>query len=269
MAFCSFQPTFQDSIVLDIQVDTPLCAGQLARIKVMTTGGAMPMMYSSDGGLNFGLISVFDLLAGTYIIVVKDANGILQDTSITIHQPDPLQLMIGQDTFTVGAGKVINLLAFGTGGTPPLTYFWTPSEGLSCSSCPNPTVVAGMINSYTINLIDKNGCSRSLSIAIDITTDSKLFIPTSFSPNQDGFNDLFQVYGSGIGVLEVEQLQVWDRWGSLVWEYLHFTLNDPAIGWDGTWNGMMMDPGVFAYFLKVKFIDGSTQSYLGDFTLVR
>lgn len=268
-AFDSGMCRVQDSIHLEIFIDTPLCAGQLATLTMWATGGIEPFQYSTDGGLNFSQNVVFNLLAGTYILVAKDAEECVKDTVLTIHQPEPLHLLIGQDTFTAGAGEVINLLALGSGGSPPLMFSWSPAQGLSCSDCPNPTVVAGMVNSYTVVLSDKNGCSRSLSVAFDITSDTRIFIPTAFSPDQNGLNDLFQVYGSGNGVFEVDQLQVWDRWGGLIWMASHFNLNDPATGWDGTFRGQKLDPGVFIFTVQIRFLDGSLKRYKGEFTLIR
>lgn len=260
---------YLDSFVLDIHVVPPFCAGQQAMVMIEIIGGTAPYMYSADGGLNFVANPAFLLLGGTYIFTVRDATGCKKDTMVTIPEPPPIHLFIGQDTFTAGVGEVINLLASGLGGTPPLTYMWLPTQGLSCSNCPNPTVVAGMVVSYTVTLSDANGCSRSLSVAIDVTADSKIFVPSAFSPDQDGLNDFFQVYGSGIGVQEVELLQVWGRWGGLIWEGRHFLLNDPAIGWDGTWKGKSMDPGVFAYSMKIRFVDGTDKTYKGEFMLIR
>ncbi|MCF8237227.1 MAG: gliding motility-associated C-terminal domain-containing protein [Saprospiraceae bacterium] len=258
-----------DSLQLDVMVSPPLCAGQQASVTLGGSGGIVPYQYSTDGGLNYNANPSFSLLAGTYILSVQDAMGCQKDTNINIKEPPGLILQIGQDTFTAGVGEVINLLAAGSGGTPPLVFSWSPSQGLSCTQCSNPTVVAGMVVAYTVTLTDANGCSRSLSIAIDVTADKNVFVPNAFSPNFDGLNDLLQPYGSGVGVLEVERLQVWDRWGNLLWEGKHFLLNDPQVGWDGNWRGEAMDPAVFVYVMDVIFVDGSKGAYTGEFALIR
>ncbi len=258
-----------DSLGLDLTIISPPCAGQQATVTLTGSGGVAPYQYSADGGLNYHATASFNLLAGSYIFSVQDAMGCETDTTISINEPPLLVLQIGQDTFTAGVGEVINLLATASGGTPPLAFSWSPSQGLSCTHCPNPTVVAGMVVSYTVSLTDANGCSRSLSIAIDVTADKNVYAPNAFSPNLDGLNDLFQPYGSGVGVQEVERLQIWDRWGNLLWERQHFLLNDPQVGWDGNWRGQSMDPAVFIYVMDVLFIDGSKAAYTGEFALIR
>lgn len=231
--------------------------------------GVPPFQFSSDGGISFGASAEFNLLAGTYTFSIVDASGCRKDTMVQLLEPPPLLLTVGQDTFTVGAGEVINLLAQASGGTPPLTLSWSPPNGLSCTDCANPSVVAGMVGSYTVTLTDDNGCSRSLSVAIDVTADKEIFVPSAFSPDVDGINDLLHPYGSGIGVDRVDSFQVWDRWGNLIWEQADFSLNDPAIGWDGTRYGQKLDPGVYVYVLNIRFLDGSHALYKGECQLIR
>lgn len=257
-----------DSLQINFLIDPPDCYGQLASVTIIPLSGQPPFSYSSDGGISFGPSADFDLLAGTYTFSVQDATGCRKDTMIQLLEPPPLVLQVGQDTFTVGAGEVINLLAAASGGTPPLTLSWSPANGLSCTDCANPSVVAGMVGSYTVTLTDANGCSRSLSIAIDVTADKDIFVPSAFSPDVNGINDLLQPYGSGVGVDRVEYFQVWDRWGNLVWEQREFPLNDPNIGWDGTRNGAKLDPGIFVYVLSIRFLDGSQALYKGEVQLI-
>ncbi len=85
-------------------------------------------------------------------------------------------------------------------------------------------------------------------------------VPTAFSPNGDGNNDILYVMGT------VTQLDftIYNRWGQEV-----FKSNDPLIGWDGTFKGQMLNPGVFAYILKGKDINGQAIDQRGDVTLVK
>ena len=258
-----------DSLAVSFLIDPPDCHGQTASVTLIPLSGVPPFQFSSDGGISFGASADFNLLAGTYTFSIVDASGCRKDTMVQLLEPPPLLLTVGQDTFTVGAGEVINLLAQASGGTPPLALSWSPPNGLSCTDCANPSVVAGMVGSYTVTLTDANGCSRSLSVAIDVTADKEIFVPSAFSPDVDGINDLLQPYGSGIGVDRVDSFQVWDRWGNLIWEQADFSLNDPAIGWDGTRNGQKLDPGVYIYVLNIRFLDGSHALYKGECQLIR
>lgn len=89
---------------------------------------------------------------------------------------------------------------------------------------------------------------------------SEVGVPTAFSPNNDGINDVLFVLGS-ISNLE---FVVYNRWGQAV-----FQTNDRSIGWDGTFNGQPLNPGVFAYRLSGKLPNGETIQRKGNITLVR
>jgi len=93
------------------------------------------------------------------------------------------------------------------------------------------------------------------------------YVPNAFTPNGDGINDVFRVYGSGFISFN---LKVFDRWGEKVFE-----TSDPNIGWDGTFRGELLPPDVFVYYVDVEFINNLTpkqftREYLkGSVTLIR
>jgi len=64
-------------------------------------------------------------------------------------------------------------------------------------------------------------------------------------------------------------MHIYDRWGEMMFENTNFSTDDPTQGWDGTFRGRRMNPGVFAYAIEVEFIDGATIKYNGDISLVR
>jgi len=95
-----------------------------------------------------------------------------------------------------------------------------------------------------------------------------LYIPTVFSPNDDGFNDIFYVYGDQ-AVEEIENFRIYDRWGTLVFDAAHFAPGSSGVGWDGKYRGRPMPAGVYLYSLMVRFTDQSRRLYSGDVTLLR
>ena len=94
-----------------------------------------------------------------------------------------------------------------------------------------------------------------------------IYVPNAFSPNGDGTNDYFSPV-SNCGFVEY-RLQIFNRWGDLVYERTNFPIGDNSAGWDGTLNGKMLNAGVFVFFLEVEFIDGSVEVFSGDVVLVR
>jgi gliding motility-associated-like protein len=86
-------------------------------------------------------------------------------------------------------------------------------------------------------------------------------VPTAFTPNGDGTNDVLYVRGYGIEHLE---FRVYNRWGELVFE-----TNNQAIGWDGTFRGTPQEMDAYAFTLHATFYDGKSVSRKGNVTLIR
>lgn len=99
------------------------------------------------------------------------------------------------------------------------------------------------------------------------TTDSPggpgagIFVPNAFSPNGDGNNDILKLYGAKIQSME---FNVYNRWGQRVFES-----KELGKTWDGTFNGEMLNAGVYPYILKVVFLNGDNLEKRGNITLVR
>jgi gliding motility-associated-like protein len=95
-----------------------------------------------------------------------------------------------------------------------------------------------------------------------------VYVPTAFSPDEDGTNDIFYVQG-GSDIQEIKSFYVYNRWGESVFENTNFQPNDPAQGWDGRHRGQPLNAAVFVYFLEVEFTDGEVILYKGDVILLK
>jgi gliding motility-associated-like protein len=117
---------------------------------------------------------------------------------------------------------------------------------------------------YTLTVSKVNDsatCYGSATLYVDINPHPPIYVPNVFSPNGDGKNDLFQVYGNNIMTVD---MKIFNRWGELVYE-----TNNQLAGWDGTYKGQMQNPGVFTYALKVTFLDNTQIEKNGTVTLLR
>ena len=148
------------------------------------------------------------------------------------------------------------------------SYQWTPSTGLSGSASPNPYAAPTQTTTYTVNIIDHdlNGaCVKSDTVTVRVFEFQcgfpLVFVPNAFTPNNDGANDVLYVRGQFI---ETFYLKVYDRWGELVFE-----TRQKSLGWDGTFNGVELDPGVYVYHLDMTCIDGNSSFEKGNITLIR
>ena len=118
---------------------------------------------------------------------------------------------------------------------------------------------------YDVVLTSSQGCDSLVHLVLDFY---KVFIPNAFSPNGDGFNDIFTFF-SGAGVQEILHLKVFDRWGGLVFEHNELMPNEFQGGWDGTSHGKPVAPGVYVYEVFVLFDDGKQRLLKGAVNLMR
>ncbi|HLU16914.1 MAG TPA: gliding motility-associated C-terminal domain-containing protein [Edaphocola sp.] len=89
-----------------------------------------------------------------------------------------------------------------------------------------------------------------------------IMIPTAFSPNSDGINDIFKLVN--VKDEKLIEFRVFNRWGTIM-----FATNDIHQGWDGTYKGQAQAPGVYGYIIRILYTDGMEEIYRGTVTLVR
>ena len=156
---------------------------------------------------------------------------------------------------TIKAGEQTALQSNASGGN----IAWTPAEGLSCTDCSQPTANPLESTTYYLRVTDADGCVATDSVFVKVDAIISIFIPTGFSPNNDGYNDVFRVRGQGITSLS---LSIYDRMGENV-----FNLTEPDAGWDGVFRGKKSNPGVYYYYGEIQTVDGKSESVQGEVTL--
>jgi len=146
-------------------------------------------------------------------------------------------------------------------GVVPTTYSWDFGDG-STSIAPKDTHIYSGSGVYSTKIVitTANGCSDSLLSAFEKEPFAELFVPTAFTPNNDGENDVLFVRGD---LLEMS-FQLYNRWGEKVFE-----TNDQSIGWDGYYQGKLVDPGVFVYSLSTKCSNTEEVIEKGNITVIR
>ncbi|MEW6467573.1 MAG: gliding motility-associated C-terminal domain-containing protein [Bacteroidota bacterium] len=193
--------------------------------------------------------------AGTYTVTLISSNSFGSDTTVMSVTVNPIPVADAGPAVSISTGSSTTLN--GTGGG---SYSWAPVTGLSCTTCPNPTANPTVTTTYTL-FVSANGCFSSDTVTVSVTDQFEWFVPSAFSPNGDGMNDILFVRGVGVKTVH---LVIYDRVGEKVFE-----TNDISIGWDGTFKGQAMNNAVFVYYATVEFLDGTFESKKGDVTLVR
>lgn len=120
----------------------------------------------------------------------------------------------------------------------------------------------------TVTGVDSNGCEVEDTINIRVNLVVRIYFPNIFSPNNDGTNDEF-IFKYNEAVVSVEEVQIYDRWGEFLYKSSGDTPSEGFMGWDGTFKGDYVNPGVYVYYVTVNIIDGSQRSFAGDVTVLR
>ncbi len=232
------------------------------------SGGKAPFEYSFNGGQTFGnATELDDLQPGSYSLVVKDDYGCTADKPATINPPFLPALSIDAVDLVQFGDSIRLQPATNIAPGQVASWEWSPAANLSCTDCRNPWAKPAVSTEYLLTVRDVNDCSAQARVQVRVNRQRNIYAPNVFSPNDDGENERFIIYGKG--VKEIRTLQIFDRWGSLLWRADSLTAGDENAGWDGTSRGEPMNPAVFVWWAEIEFIDGLKEIYFGDVTVVR
>ena len=189
----------------------------------------------------------------TYRVTVSDSLGCFdQDSVMVVLRPWPF-VQAGPDTIT-DFGDPVTLTAQGNGALG-----WSLVELVHAEDPERPIVRPEETTTYTVTVMDSAGCKNTDAITIIVNGD--LYVPNTFTPNGDGYNDLFGASGKDIAQL---MLFVFNRWGLLVWS------TEALDGrWDGTFNGVPSPVDTYVWKLSAIELSGRQREAVGHVNLVR
>jgi gliding motility-associated-like protein len=252
---CTVNADFQSS-------DTTICRGDCINFTDLSTGAVTSWTWTFSGsGITSSSsqnpIGICFSNPGTYNVQLIASNGAASDTVVKT-------IIVANPFVDAGANVIIS-----PGGTAQLSaggnissYNWAPSVGLSSSVIYNPIAGPAVTTTYTVGGTDVNGCPAKDSVTVFVEIKcGDLFVPTGFSPNNDGANDLECIMGNCIKTL---LFSIYDRWGEKVFE-----TTEQSVCWDGVYNGKLMDNGIFVYYLKATLQNGEEITKKGNISLVR
>lgn len=243
-------------IVLTETITSTNCGEAIGQIAVNATGGTGTLTYTWTPNVGSGS-TVSNLIGGTYDLTVQDDNGCTTTETYIVDVIGNLPVLASPTSILIEAGDTVQLFASGA-----VNYTWSPATGLSCTNCPNPVASPTETTIYTVTGSDDFGCTGEATVAILIqVVCGDIFIPTIFSPNKDGNNDLQCVMGNCISKMKYS---IYDRWGEKVFE-----TDDQTECWDGTFRGKELNTGVYAYKFDATLVDGTFIEQSGNLTLVR
>lgn len=244
---------------IKIEKDTTICLNGKARI---SCEGANTYNWIIDNDVEYltfngAVANVSPKKSTNYIIQGEDQNNCKDLDSVLVQVYDPPVLKT-KTNYNAYWGDVIQLNALVTTKHQGV-YSWKPSELLSCSDCSSPKILPTQDTELFVYYIDSNNCADSVKIIINFEGD--LFVPNTFTPNNDGDNDKFMVISHGITDFHMD---IFNRWGELI-----TTLNSVDQFWDGIYKGLEVPDGVYNWQLNYSTKLGKYVSRSGHVSIFR
>lgn len=244
-----------------VMPDTFICKGQSVLVKA--SGGDKiewsPTESISEPGL-YESSSTPSVTTSFLAIVTDTSTGCTNQKSVLVAvQQPPVVIVSPSDTSIIIGEKV----TFSTDSMAGYFYKWSPENYFSCINC--ATVVATPMESTTVNLLvndDKDCFTIPVNIPVEVREEYSVDMPTSFTPNGDGINDV--VFVRGWGIKQLVEFRIINRWGNQV-----FFTDNLSEGWDGTYNGKLQNIDTYAYILQVETWEGNLVTKKGTITLLK
>lgn len=237
------------------------CINGYGTYQAVTNGGTVPYQYTLNGGVQTQ--SFFNnLIEGNYNLSVTDLNGCSATTTFVINKTDDITVDLVSDVNPLQQGNTAILAAQTSPVATNYVYTWSNTPGLSCYDCPNPSAALSETSTVYVTVKSQFGCEVSDSLLIKVLPIcGDFFIPTAFSPNGDGENEIFKPYSN---CMQSYIMKIFDRYGERVYEG-----SEEDEGWDGSFRGKAMNAGVYYYFVEMTTVYGDTEIGKGSVSLVK
>jgi gliding motility-associated-like protein len=213
-----------------------------------------------------------NLTPGDYTIEVIDATGCKLSDTFKIYDLVIVDVSIVNyvnDVFIFDLGDTMKFTYLYTGSTfDPDSSVWKLGDSVICTNCPVLELEAYLAGQITLEAYDERGCYSEDHLSFQVVRERDVYIPNVFSPNGDGLNDYLTLF-TDADVTKITLMEIYTRWGDLVFRKEGFDPNIPDEGWDGKFNGEDLNPGVYVYRINIIYGDGLEDNLAGDVTIIR
>jgi len=187
---------------------------------------------------------------------VIDDEGCSSDTASSTLAITKATAFAGNDTI------ILQNVPFQLSGSGGVIYHWDPPAGLSNPDIANPVATLQDDMTYELTVETQEGCIAKDTIHLEVFKGSAIYVPTGFTPNSDGRNDLLKP--RYIGIRKLYYFVIYNRWGQKVFE-----TNNLQQGWDGRIGGKEMGTDSFVWMIKAEDYVGKMYELKGTTTLIR
>ena len=214
----------------DIGRDTTYCEGDSVRLDAYLPN-AISYQWSNGDSLSYTYITD----TGRYAVVVANPGCAIADSIYFYDLLPNAPINLGEDSLF--CFYYFDSLRLDATTTDAVSYFWRPTgEG-------TPKITVKYEDYYSVAVTRENGCVRTAGFEIMEICPPSYYAPNAFTPDGDGINDIYSIKAENF---EGFTLRIFDRFGRLL-----FITENPAIGWDGTYNGKDCAVGVYTYKINI------------------
>ena len=250
---------FVQDLQSTLQSDTRhLCPGAVIELNAMIPEG---QHYLWDTGAATALIETTKI--GTYLVEIQTACEAAVDTFYIVD--GSVSLVLRSDTsLQIGDTILISALITSLGKFFQSEWTLTPEDPSFCNFCLEQRHSPLQDTEYNLSVTNEFGCTASEDLRVKVVR--SIYVPNIFSPDGDGVNDIFLIHSKN--PLTISYWQIFDRWGSLVFERHDIKTDDEANGWNPISLGRHLAAGVYTWIAEIKYPDGKKEKLIGDVTLL-
>lgn len=253
-----------EEFVFDLELDvTDVCGAATNGAILLTIDGPAASYQIEWSTGDVGVQELLGLGAGTYSVTVTAdiGNGNLcVETATATLVSNPVPTVDAGEDVTIKEGTETTLVA-DVDAAVNFAVSWSPTTGLSDPTDEVTDAAPPSTTTYTISVVDDNGCTAQDDVTVTVIEDFTVVVPTGFTPNGDGENDTFFPFSPDL-VEDFVTFEVYNRWG----EQVH---DDPSGEWDGTIDGTPQPTGAYVWVVEYVDILGETQQLKGHVNLIR
>ena len=260
----------QALIGITLEEKDPNCLGlQDGSISITNIdGGFGPYQYILDNETPQSDSTFSNLSSGSYMVQVIDSVGCRIDVNVNLL--DGLDFMATAELeTTIIVGDSINLNSiFNIPDEEVASITWTAhNSDFSCDDCFEPLVTPLINTYYSLDATSIGGCHDTSQVLIRVNRNPDIDVANVFAPGSEN-NGLFYIQQTR-GIEKVLSMSIFDKWASRMFFIENVNPADPSAGWDGTYRGQDVNPGVYVVIVELLLYSGEVVTYAGDITVLR
>ena len=256
---------------IGISLKHPTCYGfSDGYISIDTVyGGIGPYQFSTDNYYFSNIKNFNSKKAGSYRIYAKDKNGCRVDTSILLPDGADIQVKLITEKEEIFIGNSVGIDALINAPNGIREIIWEPKDRIKLNPDSLNIEFNPLESSYvSLEVIDSNGCRGDDDVWIRVLSKPDIYVPDIFTPDGDGVNDYYFIKIRS-GVKSIREFKIFDRWGELLYSKSNVRLNVPVDGWDGKYNGKVVNNGVYICYIYLELENGKEEKFYSDLTLLK